>query len=333
MFLKLLPVWAPCAAIVGFIFDVTLAPLGESIVPLLMIVMLCMGLTLSPSDFLKAAQYKTAVIIGVVLQFTIMPLTALLIAYVCGLSEDLTVGLVLVGSIAGGTSSNVIAYLAGGNVALSVSMTALSTLISIVMTPLLLVFLVGSNVDIPAIAMLVSLFKIILLPITLGVIINVFAHQWTRKIRSGFAPLSVIAVLAIIAIVVAINADNFVSVGVWVVLATLVHNVSGLVLGYLSAYFLGFDRVVCRTIAIEVGMQNSGLATALAVKLFSPMAALPGAVFSVWLNVTGSMFASSCVYIDTQRSKNCSKKSNAETGAQDIAKKLNHIGTIKDENQ
>jgi len=300
MFLKLFFVWAPCAAIAGFLFDSELSPLSVYIVPLLMLVMLCMGLTLKPSDFLNVTKYKAAISAGMALQFTIMPLTALLISYVFGLSQDITVGLVLVGSVAGGTSSNVMTYIAGGNVALSVSMTALSTLLSVVMTPLLLTLLVGSKIDIPATAILISLFKIILLPIGLGVTINTFAHQWIRKCESVLAPLSVVTILSIIAIVVAINKDNLASIGIWVVLATLLHNVSGLTLGYLVALLLGFDRVVCRTLAIEVGMQNSGLATALALKFFSPLAALPGAIFSVWLNITGSIFASICLRFDNK---------------------------------
>ena len=307
MFLKLFFLWAPCAAIVGFLFDSMLSPLGMYIVPLLMIVMLCMGLTLTPKDFFDVTKYKVAILVGIVLQFTIMPLTALLISHGLGLSEDITVGLVLVGSVAGGTSSNVMTYIAGGNVAMSVSMTALSTVLSVVMTPLLLSFLVGSQVDVPSIAILVSLFKIILLPIGIGVTINVFIHQAVRKFESGLAPLSVMAILSIIAIVVAINADNLATIGVWVVIATLIHNVSGLTFGYLAAFLLGFDRVVCRTLAIEVGMQNSGLATALALKYFSPVAALPGAIFSVWLNITGSIFASICLRVDNKTMQNSSR--------------------------
>ena len=304
MFLKLFFIWAPCAAVVGYSFDAVFSPLASYIVPLLMMVMLCMGLALKATDFLNIIQYKTAILAGVALQFTIMPLTALFIARVFGLSQDITVGLVLVGSVAGGTSSNVMTYIAGGNVALSVSMTALSTLLSVLMTPLLLAFLVGSTVNVPAEAILISLFKIILLPISLGVVINTIAYQRVRSIERGLAPLSVIAILVIIAIVVALNADRLASIGALVVLATLLHNVAGLILGYLSAFLLGFDRVVCRTIAIEVGMQNSGLATALALKFFTPIAALPGAIFSVWLNITGSIFASLCLRFDNKNQHN-----------------------------
>lgn len=300
MFLKLFPVWAPLAAFLGFIFAPLLSTWGGSIVPLLTVIMLCMGLTLKPADFIAMGGYKGAFLLGMFLQFSVMPVTALLISIAFGLSPGLTVGMVLVGSVAGGTSSNVMTYIARGNVALSVSMTACSTLASVVMTPLLLSLLVGQQVDVPAVDMLVSLFRIILLPVVLGLAINTFASRLVSRLTPALAPLSVAAILLIIAVVVALNAANLSSVALSVVFATLLHNVTGLVLGYLTARLCHFDKIICRTIAIEVGMQNSGLATALAIKFFTPISALPGAIFSVWLNVTGSIFASLCVQADTR---------------------------------
>ncbi len=292
MFLKLFPLWAPLAAVLGFLFEPALANTGAAIVPLLTVVMLCMGLTLKPADFVAVGGYKGAFALGMLLQFSVMPLAALGIARLFGLDTDLTVGLVLVGSVAGGTSSNVMTYIARGNVALSVSMTACSTLAGVIMTPLLLSLLVGTRVDVPALDMLLSLVKIILAPVALGVAINSMAERYVQRIKPALAPMAVLAILAIIAIVVALNADNLRVVALTVVLATLAHNLAGLLLGYLAAKAAGFDRAICRTIAIEVGMQNSGLATALALKFFAPIAALPGAIFSVWLNITGSVFAS-----------------------------------------
>jgi len=298
VFLKLFPVWAPLAALLGFVLAPQMENWGGSIVPLLTVIMLCMGLTLKPADFVALGGYKKAFLAGLLLQFSVMPVGALCIARLFGLSPDLTVGLVLVGSVAGGTSSNVMTYIAGGNVALSVSMTACSTLASVLMTPLLLSLLVGSSVDVPAIDMLLSLFRIILAPILLGVVINRFAARLTARLQPTLAPLAVIAILIIIAIVVALNADRLQEVAAAVIFATLMHNVIGLSLGYMAARLLGFDSIICRTIAIEVGMQNSGLATALAIKFFTPISALPGAIFSVWLNITGSIFASMCARAD-----------------------------------
>ncbi|HEX7038317.1 MAG TPA: bile acid:sodium symporter family protein [Pseudomonadales bacterium] len=291
MLLKLFPLLAAAAGALGWGFAGSVAHASGAIVPLLMLIMLCMGLTLTPQDFLNLRHCKSAVLAGVTLQFSAMPLTALGIARLLGLDDDLTVGLVLVGSVAGGTASNVITYLARGNVALSVSMTSISTLASVLLTPLLVTLLVGSRVPVPAGELLTTLAQIIVVPVLVGLAINTFARDVTRRVLPALAPLSIAAILIIIAIVVALNADRLGEVGITAAAATLIHNVAGLSLGYLAAYLLGFDRSVCRTIAIEVGMQNSGLAAALAVKFFGAAAALPGSLFSVWQNVTGSAFA------------------------------------------
>jgi BASS family bile acid:Na+ symporter len=188
MFLKLFPIWAPLAALLGFLLAPQMANWGGAIVPLLTVVMLCMGLTLKPADFIAVGQYKKAFGLGMLLQFSVMPLGALLISILFGLGPELTVGMVLVGSVAGGTSSNVMTYLARGNVALSVSMTACSTLASVVMTPLLLSLLVGTKVDVPAVDMLLSLFRIILLPVMLGVAINHWAGTLAQRLQPALAP-------------------------------------------------------------------------------------------------------------------------------------------------
>jgi len=301
MFVRLFPLWVIIAALGGMLLPQWFVDLKGYVVPLLMVVMLAMGLTLKPGDFYNLKHLKSAVAVGLLLQFTVMPLMALAIATAFQLNQDLTTGLVLVGSVAGGTASNVITLLARGNVALSVSMTAISTLVSVVMTPLLMTWLVGSTVAVPALAMIGSLFKIILLPVGLGVLCNVVIEGQVAKIRPVLPAFSVIAVAVIIAIVVALNADRFTALALWVFAATLVHNLSGMALGYWVAAMLGFNRVVCRTIAIEVGMQNSGLAATLALKFFGTATALPGAVFSIWLNITGSIFASACVRSDERQ--------------------------------
>ena len=303
MFIKLFPIWAPLAALAGYLYPEPFSSAKAAIIPLLTLVMLCMGMTLRPADFLNIKHYQKALVAGLFLQFTVMPIMALSIAKLMGLSQDLTLGMLIVGSVAGGTASNVMTYIAKGNVALSVSMTALSTLLSVAMTPLLLTFLIGSSIEIPAQAMLTSLINIILLPVALGVLINYYAHHWVNKIEGILAPTAVITILVIIAIVVALNQSRLTEMAIAVAIATLLHNLSGLALGYFAAYALGFNRVICRTIAIEVGMQNSGLATALAIKFFNQTAALPGAIFSIWLNITGSLFAAICLHKDKQQSE------------------------------
>lgn len=299
--MNFLPFLAPLAALFGYLFADTVAAWGGAIVPLLMVIMLCMGLTLTPRAFVELGGCKGAFLTGMVLQFSVMPLAALGIATLFRLSPELTVGLVMVGSVAGGTSSNVWTFLARGNVALSVAMTSTSTLAGVVMTPLLLQLLVGASVEVPVMEMLSSLFRIVLVPVVLGVAINTLASHYVQKLMPALAPLAVFAILLILAIIVALNVDNLREVALTLVAATFLHNVIGLVAGYYVSRALGFDTSVCRTVAIEVGMQNSGLATVLALKFFSPVAALPGAVFSAWLNITGSVYAALCSRADANR--------------------------------
>lgn len=300
---KHFPVLVVISALAGMFVPEWFTDLNSLVVPLLMAVMLGMGLTLKPRDFYDLREYRFAAAAGVALQFTVMPLLALSIASIFQLNRDLTTGLVLVGSVAGGTASNVITLLARGNVALSVSMTSISTLVSVLITPLLMTWLVGSTVTVPAIAMIGSLFEIILLPVSIGVALNVFAENWVKRISPVLPAFSVMVVALIIAIVVALNAESAGIVAPWIFAATLLHNVLGMVIGYFAAAFLGLDRVICRTVAIEVGMQNSGLAATLALKFFGISAALPGAIFSIWQNITGSLFASACVGWDERKAK------------------------------
>jgi len=303
MIVKLFPLWVIAAALAGLFFPQGFTGLSTLVVPLLMAVMLAMGLTLKPRDFYDLRDYRFAALAGVALQFTVMPLMALLIATLFYFNSALTTGLVLVGSVAGGTASNVITLLARGNVALSVSMTSISTLASVVMTPLLMAWLVGSTVTVPAAAMIGSLFQIILLPVSLGVALNVFAEAWIKKLRPVLPGFSVVAIALIIAIVVALNGERIGAMALSIFAATLLHNLSGMALGYWAAALLRFDSTICRTIAIEVGMQNSGLAATLALKFFGAAAALPGAIFSIWLNITGALFASACLRRDEKKAQ------------------------------
>ncbi|MEL6665495.1 MAG: bile acid:sodium symporter family protein [Pseudomonadota bacterium] len=300
LFLTLFPLWVIAAAVAGFAVPDFLSSFSDWVVPLLMCVMLCMGLTLSVDDFIKVSEYKWALCIGVLLQFSVMPAIAFLISLSLGFSPELTAGMVIVGSVAGGTASNVIALIAGGNVALSVSMTAFSTLFSIFMTPLLLLLWVGTTVEVQAGAMLLNLIKIVMIPVAGGVLINHFFSETIQKIELGLPPLAVIIIVYLIAIIVALNADTITEVALPVVIATLAHNVLGLCAGYAAARALRYDSVISRTIAIEVGMQNAGIASVLALKFFTPLAAVPGAVFTIWLNITGSIFAYFCRRMDAK---------------------------------
>ncbi|MCG2837592.1 bile acid:sodium symporter family protein [Photobacterium sp. WH77] len=289
--IRLFPLWAVLLSGYAYVQPAFFVELKAAIVPLLTFVMLTMGLTLKMTDFLAAVQNKRAVSVGVLLQFTVMPLVAIVLSLALGFNPEQTVGMVLVGSVAGGTASNVICYLAKGDVALSITMTAMSTLLGVFLTPLLTGSLAGLSVEVPMMAMLSSLVKMVLLPVLGGVLINHFVAGFTRRLAPVLPLLSVVAIVIIIAIVVALNAESLTQIGPVIALAVILHNGIGLAAGYFSCRLLGFNETVCRTIAIEVGLQNSGLATALAMKFFSPVAAIPGTLFSIWHNISGSMLA------------------------------------------
>jgi len=296
--LRLFPVWVVLGSIFAMLFSDFFAGGAGLIIPMLMLIMLCMGLSLTTADFANVRHHMGAALVGMLLQFSVMPLLALTLSMILNLDQEATIGMVLLGSVAGGTSSNVMTYIAGGNVALSVSMTACSTLLSIFVTPLLLLLLVDSSVSLPTGQILQSLFQIILIPVSIGLFVNTYAKALINRIEPLLAPTSMILIVLVIAVVVALNSERIMDGVLVIAIATFAHNTTGLCLGYFVARLLRFEEKVARTIAIEVGMQNSGLATALAIKFFSAAAALPGAIFSIWLNITGSAFASLCRHRD-----------------------------------
>lgn len=292
MVTKLFPIWAILFSVIALLFPNVFSPLAPTIPYLLGVVMLGMGLTLTVESFREVVERPRAVVVGVVLQFGIMPLAAWLVATALALPPQIAAGLVLVGSSPGGTASNVIAYLARGAVALSITLTAASTLLSVVATPALTWLFVGQRVPVPVWSMLWSIFRIVLIPVAVGVTVN---QLWGRKlgrVRQASPLLSVAAIVIIIAIIVARNESELATLGPAVVIAVALHNGLGLTLGYVLSKLLRFSEAEARTLAIEVGMQNSGLGVVLAHQYFSAIAALPGAVFSVWHNLTGSALAS-----------------------------------------
>ena len=263
------------------------APLKTAIVPLLGLVMFGMGMTLTGRDFLNVLQRPFPVFLGIAMQFLLMPFAAWALAIGAGLSPQLTVGLILVGCSPGGTASNVICYLARGDVALSITLTTASTLLAVLATPILTLFYAGETVPVPAQDILITVFKIIFLPVMLGVLANHFFHRALSPVLKVFPLLSVLSIVLIIMIIVALNHDSLANVASGLAAVVVLHNLVGLLGGYWMPRWLGRDERECRTLAIEVGMQNSGLA----VKYFSVTAALPGALFSVWHNLSGSLLA------------------------------------------
>ncbi len=283
---SLFPLWAVLFSALAYGMPWLFAGLKPAIVPLLGVVMFGMGMTLTWSNFAEVLKRPGVVGLGVFLQYLVMPLAAWLVARLLGLPPYLMAGLVLVGACPGGTASNVVCYLARGDVALSITLTTASTLLAIVMTPLLTWLYVGQQVPVPVQSMLWSIFRIVLLPVSLGVLTNRLLGGRLHSVKPLFPLLSVLAIVVIIAIVVALNRGNLATMGAAVALAVILHNLLGLACGYGLPRLLGLEERICRTLAIEVGMQNSGLGVALAVKYFSAAAALPGALFSIWHNLS-----------------------------------------------
>lgn len=288
---QLFPFWAIIISLLAWQYPELFRSYETWIVPLLSVVMFGMGLTLHLSDFSYVLQMPRLIFAGIALQYTIMPLTAVVLSDLMELDPVLTAGMILVGTCPGGTASNVICYLARGNVALSITLTAVSTFLAIILTPALTAELVSKTIDVPVLGMLLSILYMVIIPVSAGVLLNHVAGKILKPVRLVFPLLSVIAIVFIIAIIVSLNAQQVHQIGATVLIAVMLHNSAGLFLGYFTSRLLGYSPTECRTLAIEVGMQNSGLAVALAIKYFTATAALPGAIFSIWHNLSGSILA------------------------------------------
>lgn len=275
----------------GMFFPQAFLGLTGWINPLLMVIMFCMGLTLTLPDFALVFKNPLPVLGGVVAQFVIMPAMGWLVATVLHLEPALAAGLILVGCAPGGTASNVVSYLARGNVALSVAMTSVSTLIAPVLTPLLALWLAGQYMPVDAGSMAVSVVQIVLIPVVLGLVLRMLLNSLVLKVNALLPWVSVLAITFVVTIIIAGSAQAILSAGLLVLVAVILHNGLGLLLGYGAGVLLRVPDDARRTMAIEVGMQNSGLAGGLAKQYFSPEAALPAAVFSVWHNLSGAMVA------------------------------------------
>ncbi|HIL92112.1 MAG TPA: bile acid:sodium symporter family protein [Cycloclasticus sp.] len=288
---RLFPVWAILLSAVAYALPSIFIPLKPSLFFLLGLVMFGMGISLKAGDFVSIIKSPKPIVIGLTLQFLCMPFFAWAISSWLHLPLMLATGMMLVGASPGGTASNVICYLAKGNVALSITITTFSTLLAVVATPVLSLLYLGKQVDVPAMKMLMDILKIIILPVGAGVLINQLFGRFLHSTRHVFPLISVFSIVLIIAIIVALNQSRLGSIGLILVAAVALHNIFGLLVGYWIPRALGMDKKTSKTLSIEVGMQNSGLAVALAVKYFAPLAALPGALFSLWHNLTGSLLA------------------------------------------
>lgn len=260
---------------------------------LLMVVMFGMGLTLQLEDFAAVFRHPKDVFIGCAAQFTIMPILAFMLGKVFGLEAGLLAGVILVGTCPGGTSSNVIAFLSRGDVALSVGMTSVNTLLAPFLTPAITWLLLRTSVTVDVMSMFLSIIKVVIVPIGAGFIINRLFGKYTQKVKDALPIISVTAITLIVAAVVSHNAERILDTGAVVFTVVILHNLLGYAAGYLVGCVLKLPLSQKKALSIEVGMQNSGLATSLAGTAFPNLAmvTVPGAIFSVWHNISGAILA------------------------------------------
>ena len=293
-------------AVIALLQPWTFAWAASKITILLGIVMFGMGMTLTFKDFRLIFQRPRDVLIGALAQFTIMPLIAFLIVKIFSLPPELAIGVMLVGTCPGGTSSNVMTYLAKGDIALSVSMTMLTTILSPIVTPLLMLLLAGEWIEISLSSMMISILQVVILPIALGITINAALGNVVKKFTKYLPLISILAIILIVGGVVSVNEAKIIEVGLMVAIVVIIHNLLGYGLGFVISKIMKMEISKAKAISIEVGMQNSGLATSLAITHFGAAAAIPGAVFSVWHNISGSIVAN---YLANKNLRNEDRKS------------------------
>lgn len=279
-----------CAAVALFL-PASFIWVAPQITKLLGVIMFGMGMTLRFEDFKEIFRRPKEIFIGVAAQFLIMPLLAYALSLIFNLSPELAAGVILVGTCPGGTASNVMTYLAKGDLALSVSMTMTTTLLAPIVTPILTLWLAGTWIEVSLAAMMLSIVQIVIAPILLGIIINHFFREFVSKITILLPTVSIVAILLIVGGVVSVNANKILDVGLILMLVVILHNICGYALGFAVAKAFNMNISKAKAISIEVGMQNSGLAVSLAMIHFGAAAAIPGAIFSVWHNISGSIAA------------------------------------------
>ena len=270
----------------AFIAPQILIPFKGLIPFLLGLVMLAMGMTIDLKDLKKTFKNPKWIIVGIFLQYTLMPFFAFILSIILELSNELLLGMIILGSCPGGTASNVIAYLSRANLPLSISLTLISTLLSFVFTPLLILLYGKQLIDIELKNLITTTFLIIIIPITLGIILKKFLKK-NIDIFTNYAPLlSQFIIAFIIGVILSLNSSDILEINYKLFLAIILHNLLGIMSGYICSKLLKFPKDVRKTIAIEVGMQNSGLGVSLSLIHFTKIVALPSALFSLWHNIS-----------------------------------------------
>ncbi|QXI63098.1 Pantothenate precursors transporter PanS [Paracoccus marcusii] len=283
--------WVVLFAVLGFLLPDLFRQLTPWIVTLLGIIMFGMGLTISGRDFAEVLRRPVNVGVGVASQFLIMPLLAVALTMIIPMSPEVAAGVILVGCCPGGTSSNVMTYLAKGDVALSVACTSVTTLMAPIVTPFLMLMLASEYLPVDAWAMFQSIVKVVLFPLALGLAAQKLLPAFVRAAVPALPLVSVTGIVLIVAAVVGASKGAIVQSGLMIFAVVVLHNMLGYLIGFIAARLGGLDLAARKAIAIETGMQNSGLAAALATAYFSPLTAVPAAIFSVWHNISGALVA------------------------------------------
>ena len=279
------------ASIIALVAPVSFLWVKPLIPFLLGVIMFGMGTTIQLHDFRDVWEKRRVVFLAALVQFTVMPGLGVIISSLLLLPEEVMIGMVLVGSCPGGTASNVIVYLGRGNVALSVTMTMFSTMLAPLLTPGIIYLLLSRSVDLSFASLFLSVFQVVAVPLVAGLLVRHFFSDPVVRYSDFLPGVSVLSITLIIACVMALNADKVTALPVAVAGAVVMHNLLGLLAGYGVARLSSCGRVDCRTVAVEIGMQNSGLGVALANQFFQPLSALPGALFSLWHNLSGIVLA------------------------------------------
>ncbi len=299
---KLFVVWVLAFAAIALIIPEPFVPIGDYISILLGVIMLGMGLTLTPADFRRIVDRPRDVLIGAAVQWLVMPLAAYVLVVAFGLPWEIGVGLILVGAAPGGTASNVMTYLGRGDVALSVTITSLTTIAAPLVMPAWVVLLAGESITVTFAEMAQEIVLIVLIPVIAGLglryLLDRYAPTAAKAGLAIFPAISVVAIVVIVAAVVGLNVETILSASLLVFVAVVVHNAVGLGAGYGVGILSGMDIDRARACSFEVGLQNSGLAVAIAVTFFDPAAALIPAIFSVWHNVSGPALATYFTRVD-----------------------------------
>ena len=290
-------IWVFAAVAVGMYYPQYFQKIGDFkftslIVPLIQLIMFTMGTEMSLKDFEGVIKMPKAVLIGLVSHFTIMPLVGFSLAKGFGFPPEIAAGIILIGSVPSGVSSNVLAFIAKANLPLSITIATVSTLMAPIMTPFLMKMLAGQFVEVDFMKMMLHVIEIIIVPVVLGLVINKLIRNGVKWLQSVMPIISMMGILMMLIVIVSSGRDNLLNIGPLLFLASVIHHSTGYLLGYWSGRLMGLDEATCRTISLEVGMQNGGLASGIALQMGKiATVGLASAISVPWMTISGSLLA------------------------------------------